>query len=218
MAPSGLDFARGSPRLASLRPISNRGFDRSKSPETSRRVWKRPASRSSSDTAVQPESLARREFHKRWDLHRNSGAPGMTRTCDTRLRKPGYHYPATYRNHIVVPDSRSGSLSTFFYSLRLASTLFATTMERSQPREGPVSDGHQHAVTHPGTQRKQWVPALRNHAREERNLAVPRSPTTTRCAPSGASREREPLLVAQAAVEGVRRRAIRNAACHRKAQ
>jgi len=54
--------------------------------------------------------------------------------------------------------------------------------------------------------------ASKPRARRTRHLAVPPSPTTARCAPSGASREREPLRVAQTATAGVTRRATRSAA------
>ena len=174
-------------------------------------------SQSPADTRVHPEHLARRDFHKHWDLHRNSGAPGTTRTCDTRFRKPGYHCPATYGNQIVFSDSRSGSLSTLFHSLCLGTTRFATqpaSRDRaarsatswqnrraarttsmgqlvhvpqvvgSSPLVGAASSLTYAIATSrgqaPETQRKQFVPSLRNHAREEPNLAVPPPPTATK--------------------------------------
>ena len=147
-----------------------------------------------------------------------NGAPGTTRTCDTRFRKPGYHCPVTHRITSFFPIRVPGRFrlsSTLFDWLRLSSRPLWSAPSRLRVPSPTVMSTLQRIREHSGSSGCQRFETI---AREERNLAVQPPPTTTRCAPSGASRERELLLVVQAAVAGARRRAIRSVACHRKAQ
>ena len=97
------------------------------------------------------------------------GAPGTTRTCGTRFRKPDYHCSATHRNHSAFSDSRSGSLSTLFYSLCLDTTRFETTMERTESLEVRVFDGSELAAVIREHSGSSWASAPKPRAKRARN-------------------------------------------------